>query len=345
VPAPALPADAGATARGRALERAVADLFAAEGYAVERNAVRVGRSGARHEVDVLARRDDGLLGAHVAVECKHWRAPVDTEVVARARLLRDELGVAQVVVVAPGGWTPAAGRAADGHGVVLWGAAELGARLGRVALGALAPAPAPVAEGLPRRVAEPAAVRLLRLHVAGALGLRRERLAWARAAWLPVHELTVACAAPAGRVRRRVRVLHVHVAFDGLAGSVLCAAPTPLPAEPVGLDAPTLPVAVGAPAIAQRVDALARRRAALVQPAARERVSAELAAMGVPPDAEEVRAEGARALVTPVVVGLVDGRDGRRLAVLDAVTGRVDAALSDALTPRLSDVLPALDEG
>jgi hypothetical protein len=137
----------------------------------------------------------------------------------------------------------------------------------------------------------------------------------------------------------------VHVAFDGLAGSVLCAAATPLAAGPVTLDAPALPSAVGPSELAQRVDALARRRAGLVQAAARGRLTAELERLGVPPGAEEVRAEGARSLLAPVVVGLVRAREGRRLAVLDAVTGRVDEPLSDALTPRLADVLPALGDG
>ncbi|HWH14416.1 MAG TPA: restriction endonuclease [Miltoncostaeaceae bacterium] len=331
-----------AWARGRALERAVADVFLAEGWDVACNVVCTGGSGARHEVDVLATREDGAVATRVALECKHWRAPVGTEVIARARLLRDELGVDRVVVVAPGGWSPAAGRAADAHGVNLWGADDLAARLGRRALGALAPLPAPVGDGLARRVDHAAAARHLRVHVAGALGLGRERLEWAVPAWLPVHELTLACAAPAGRVRRRVRVAHVHVTVDAVAGSVLAAADAPLTTAPVALDAPALPDEVRASALVQRLDALARRSAGLVQPAARARAVAELTRLGVPDGTEEVRVEAVRTLVVPVAVGLVRRRDGRRLAVLDAVTGRVDASLSDALTPCLALVTAAL---
>ena len=335
--APALP--------GRALEAAVADLFAARGWSVSRNVVRTGRSGARHEVDVLAWRDDGLVATEVALECKHWRAPVDTEVVARARLLRDDLGVDRAVVVAPGGWGPAAGHAARDAGVVLWGAAELAARIGADAVAALGAPPAPAAAaGLARRVHGGDAVRALRVHAGGALGLSGERAVWARAAWLPLAEIRLACASPAGRMRRRLRVTHLHVLQDAVTGTALRVETSPLAAGPVPLDAPVLPGDPGARALRTRLEEALRRRAERVQPAAQRRAAAAAARMGVPDDAGEVHVEEVRGLVLPVAVALVAGRRGRRLAVLDAHAGRIDDLLSDLVTPRLAEVCRALGE-
>ena len=55
--------------KGTELEQKIADVFAANGYRVQTNVTREGRSGATHEIDVLAEKTDDLLTLSVAVEC------------------------------------------------------------------------------------------------------------------------------------------------------------------------------------------------------------------------------------------------------------------------------------
>lgn len=314
----------------------MAALFAAEGYRVERNVIVAGRSGARHEVDVLAARDDGLVTSRVAVECKNREAPADTAVVARLRLMRDDLDVSEVLLVAPGGWTPAAERGAAHAGVRLWGPRELAGRMGRAAVtGLTAPAAAgPAAEGLPRRIGAAEGRRRLRVHAGGVLGMSRDRLEWDSPAWLPVHEVTAVVTVLHGRVRPRPHALRAHLAFDGVAGSALARAATAAPTVPVVLDAPALVEATPPRAMTDAIARALARRDAAVQPATRARHAAALEALLLEPDALDVRVEAVRTYHAPVHLALLRRRAGHeRIAVLDAGTGRVDAALSDALTP------------
>jgi hypothetical protein len=230
--------------------------------------------------------------------------------------------------------------------VTLWGAHELARHLGDVAVRALGPSPpAPSGQGLERRVAAEAARRALRAHAGGVLGLRRDRLAWTAPAWLPVHELRVALAEPAGRLRPRLRVTRLHALYEAVAGTPLAADAEPLPAVPVTLDAPRLPVRVRPADLEAAVADAVRRRDAAAQPATRDRHAAALDALGLPGEANGIAVEGRRTLLVPVAVGLVARGGTERLVVLDAVTGRVDPGLSDALTTRLADVVPVLAPG
>ncbi len=84
--------DRGRMRAGRELEQAIADYFAAKGYAVATNVFREGRSGGRHELDVLAERLDDVVPIRVLVECKDWRQPIDKDVVSKADYVMRDLG-------------------------------------------------------------------------------------------------------------------------------------------------------------------------------------------------------------------------------------------------------------
>lgn len=72
-----------AAQRGRALEQQVAAYFASHGYHVETDRVLVGRSGGRHEIDVLGDKSDALTSFRVAVEYKAWNSPIEKDVVSK----------------------------------------------------------------------------------------------------------------------------------------------------------------------------------------------------------------------------------------------------------------------
>ena len=75
-------------AKGAELEQQVGSYFAANGYSVEYNLVREGRSGGRHEIDVLATKHDGILEFQVGIECKAWAQPIEKDVVTTPQGLR-----------------------------------------------------------------------------------------------------------------------------------------------------------------------------------------------------------------------------------------------------------------
>ncbi len=339
------PAATDAFRRGRDLERIVADLFSSHGYSVTRNALVTGRSGARHEVDVLGRRSDGLVAQLVGVECKHRADPVGVEVIARARFLRDDLGLTQVVVACPGGAGPAARSAAVEQGVELWDRDELGRRLAAAALASLDPVPVrEPALGLPREIGGAAAADRLRSRARGPLGALREHIAWVRDAWLPVHELPMDLARATGRRRRAVEVTRSWITYEAVTGSALAARARECPTEAVDLGGAGLPALVGAPKIAERITRAFERSRALTQAAARARHAAALTGDLVPDDLEDLAVGDPRTFAWPVTVALLHRGEVQRLAVLDGVTGDDDHALAGRLTMRIAIVARALGD-
>lgn len=333
------------TQRGRELERVVAGLFSSHGYTVTLNRLCDGRSGARHEVDVLAHRGDGLLTTAVGVECKHWAAPVDVEVVARASLMRDDLGLSEVVVVCPGGAGPAARHAAADRGVRLWDADALRQRLGDAALTALAglTAFAP-GDGVARAVGGERAELALRSRARGPLGALAERIRWVRDAWLPVHELTLDVAMPTGR-RGRLTSTRRWTTFDALTGRALWEAREPLDTAQVDVADGLLDVLVPVGAVADRLARNVERLADLRQPAARARAAEALTADLLPEGVTRLTVASRRTLAWPVTVGLLDRGGTLRAVVLDGTTGRVDAEMGERLTECLGAVTRRLEPG
>lgn len=58
--------------KGAELEQRISAVMSANGYSTRTNVFLGGRSGARHEIDVIGSKSDGLTTLSVAVECKAW---------------------------------------------------------------------------------------------------------------------------------------------------------------------------------------------------------------------------------------------------------------------------------
>ena len=113
--------------KGRHLEQEIARVLEAGGYAVSRNLVREGRSGARHEIDVFGEKSDGLTVYSLVVECKAWAKPINKDVVAKAHHVAGDIGAHKVIVVGLEGATVGAEQTATQLGVELWGPKSLSA--------------------------------------------------------------------------------------------------------------------------------------------------------------------------------------------------------------------------
>lgn len=317
-------------------EHVIDALFRAHGYRTQLNAVVVGQSGARHEVDVLASRREDLLETRVGVECKNWAQPIDTAVVARARLVREDLGLGQMVVACPGGATPAARTTAAQAGVTLWERAELEARLGVATLAALGPGPAATGRrGVARRVGRPRAERALRAEARGPLGMSRGQIRWLGDAWLTVYEVRFGCGERAG-LRQRLRVQAAFTVYESLTGGACWTSSGPAAvAADILDDAPVLSARVSADALGADLARLVGRTGTLVQASARERHDDACRALLIP-EAAHVTVDDITAVEWPICIAVVDDRRGTRAVVLDAADGRVDPALGDCCTAHLA---------
>jgi Restriction endonuclease len=334
-------ADGTAQVRGADLERRIEQYLTLHGYACRRNAVVEGRSGGRHEVDVLAERSDGVTDFRLAVECKAHRLPVDKDAVAKLAYVVGDLGLHKGIVASLAGSRLGAEQSAAELGIELWGPAELAVRLGQVALAELAAAPAgPTGDALPLRCPPAAALDLVRGQRRGWLGPGRERIEWIRLVWIPHHLLAMAVAGPARRRRGDRQATWRWNLYDAVTGSWAgsLAAPPDTVEEVVS---PALPEMVSAGKLAAAVRRAVQRRDEVVTRSARDRYAERLEALGLPGDAETITIDEVRLLHHPFHLALLQSGTGARLVAVDAHRGAI-SPLGPALTGVIGSVLRSL---
>jgi hypothetical protein len=123
--------------KGAALERSIEQFFIESGYETQRNVILEGRSGGRHEIDVLASKADGVTTIRIFVECKAWNSPIEKDVVTKAAYVMGDLGFNKAIVVSLAGCRVGAEQSAEQLGVDLWDTFEIEKRLGKVAVSGL----------------------------------------------------------------------------------------------------------------------------------------------------------------------------------------------------------------
>lgn len=332
--------------RGADLERRIEEYLAAHGYACRRNAVVAGRSGGRHEIDVLAEKRDGVTAFRLAVECKARNRPAEKEAVAKLAFVVRDLGLHKGILVSLAGCRLGAEQSARELGVELWGPAELEARLGRLPLARAVAGPAVrLGDALPRRADPATGERLVRGERRGWLGKGRETVEWVAPVWLPHHLVCLSTTeeAPAGWFggRPAVRATWRWNLYDALTGALRETSPV----EPVTVEAdlsPAVPATVAAGALLGELRQAVPRRDGVATGAARARHAARLEALGVPAGALAVGVEGSRVVHRPVYLGLLRSGRGTRLVAVDGHRGAVDRAAGEALTGMIGYVVRAL---
>jgi hypothetical protein len=323
-------------------EHMIDALFRAHGYSTQTNSIIHGRSGARHEIDVLAERAEGLLAARIGVECKNWAQPIDTAVVARARLVRDDLGLGQMIIACPSGATPAARTTASEMGIEIWERADLDARLGAAAIDALAPAPPSThRRGVQRTITSAHARQLIFRTTRSRLGFGKADIRWVGDIWITMYEVRFGCATRTG-MRQRLHTRPAYSRYESLGGGGVWSGTRPTEVAMIGTDAaPTLSPLVTAQQLRTEIERLLLRREDLVQDTARTR-HLEICADRCIPDAEHVTCDEITAFEWPLTLAVVEERRGTRVVVVDAVGGRVDIELSELLTGQLGRLTQTL---
>ena len=116
---------ANAYAKGVDFEKFVAELFKRAGYIVEHNVVLTGRSGVKHQVDLLATYKTPIMDFKVLIECKNWRKPVNKDVVMKVYNEVQDLGLNKGVIVTQSYATPDAVAFAKSVGIEIIDAVKL----------------------------------------------------------------------------------------------------------------------------------------------------------------------------------------------------------------------------
>jgi hypothetical protein len=330
----------------RRLAGAVADYLAAHGYRVSRGVSMRGRSGARHDIDVLAERSDDVTSYRLMVQCSGANAPIDDDVVAGAHLAMVDTGMSKVIVVSTRAWRFDVKAQAGRLGVDLWGPEEIEERLGSIPHLELAETGDAATVGLPVNTTQESAAQLMRRETRGTLGIGREAIQWIRPFWLPFHRI---------RTRHtreeKERFHHPHLrareywnVYDGLEGSLAAqwdGEPRLVPTAGGTLVRPRVPDL----AIMRNIEEIARGLSEAATPEDRERQEEALRALGIPLPVTFFELSQGGDVYMPFFLALVRSRDGDRVVAVDAHEQDVSEPMSRIAMKHLGHILGAGGEG
>jgi len=71
-----------------------------------KNCKVTGKSGVKHQIDVLTKHSDGVHEYRTAVECKYWQEKINKDIVMKVSEIIDDAGINKGVIVSKNGFTP-----------------------------------------------------------------------------------------------------------------------------------------------------------------------------------------------------------------------------------------------
>lgn len=335
------------SAKGANLEQQMATYFRLNGYDVDTNVRLEGRSGARHEIDVLAKKSDGITEFVLALECKAWAEPIEKDVVSKLSMVISDTGINKGIIVALQGWRSGAEKTAIQEKIELWGPDELIQRLGSVALAEL---------NMPTnnrysidviseaRASEPSMRAIIDGETRGLLGLGREDEVWAKLIWIPFHLLELHQSTLVKEFLRKptVKVTPVwamHNALNDAHFITMSVSPTITSEQAESV----IPPKTKAKAIAANFVSTLKKFHEVTTDSAKVRYREKLIELGLSANLENLSVENVSLVHHPFFVGLFHRRGNDRFVAVDAYTGKLDEAMSQTLTENLSYVDSAVN--
>ncbi len=316
---------------GAALEQRIAALLRSFGYAVTTNEIVEGRSGARHEIDVLGHKSDGFATFSVAVECKAWERPIEKDVVAKFAFVLGDIGVREGIIVCLGGHRSGAEIAARETGIELWGPDELARRLGDVAVAELASGTSRWTAGLAPQISDERARQLAERSLRSGLVGRGERITTAGRAWLPAAVVQIAVSRWEGRRRPVLQTRRMWNAYELIDGTLLASWTDPPDVVDVDVGAAAVPPRHKDSAPARAIATAVAKHGAVTTAAATERAARRLDELAIP-TGYDVLTEATTSIVVPLYVALATRRDAERVVAVDLSRGWVDPELGAVLS-------------
>jgi hypothetical protein len=331
--------------KGKLLEERIAAFLTGNGYSTKQNVYLEGRSGGRHEIDVLAEKDDGITTFRVAVECKAWNTPIEKDVVSKLAYVMSDLGLNKGIVVSLKGSRIGAVNAASQLGIEIWGPEELDKRLGQAAVAALNLQPsARSAMGFLPVLSDEQAGLMLDRQGRGIFGIGKEQSAWEARIWLPFHvfQIGLSTATPGGLLRRAtMRTQTVWNIYDGLVGHFYARYDSPPTLREVALSPPAIPPAVRDQAILAEMRKAFKKWDEVVTASAKQRHANRLLALGVPVPIAGLTVSSSETIFIPFRVRLLVRGVEERVVAANLSTGVLDDGIGRLLTANLAYVRSA----
>ncbi len=332
---------------GRSLEAAVGRFFGENGYIVELNVVAEGRSGGRHEIDVLAEKSDALTTFRVAVECKAWAQPIQKDVVSKLHYVIGDLGLNKGIIVSTAGCRAGADHAAKELGIELWGQDELRHFLGSSAISRLEVQDERVEDrSLGWSFVTPDVHALKRADLAAQgsrVFRRREKVDGLCALWLPAYVVTLRVAQPRKRAATEVVSKILHNLYDSVTGTLIATNPgTPVQVEVS--DGTPVDGAITPSKITSPIVKTYERYSKVTSLAATDRHAWTLRTLGVPTPCYGLTVEEVLSVRYPIWCAMLRLREVERLVAISGRTGELLTPLSNEMTSSINHFRYALSD-
>jgi len=121
--------------KGTGLELKIAELFKKSGYHVTHNIKMKGKSGAEHQIDVLAEFQAPLHTSTIIIEAKSYEANIDKDIVMKLIQIQQDLSVDRAILATTSDFMPGALKTADQYNnIELWNGDKLASLIGKVQL-------------------------------------------------------------------------------------------------------------------------------------------------------------------------------------------------------------------
>lgn len=321
----------------------MASFFRSHGYEARCNEILEGRSGGRHEVDVLAEKTDALTTFRVAVECKAWQQPIEKDVVSKLHYVLGDLGLNKGIVVSLGGCRSGAERTASDLGIELWGPEELRRHLGETAAAVLNVSPSSsdntLAWGHSVTTTPEVAEAIIRSAGKGRMSLRTlEEVQWFSLLWVPAYAVRLSVAQPATKRRKtRLQSATIDNVYEALGGSFIGRAQAAW--EQIEVDSRlSLPAAVRDTRVHSELRKALKGYEKVASPSAVQRHAANLLHLGVPTPCSSLSIEQTSLVHLPYWTGILSTRRQQRVVAVAGRSGQISDPISRVLTANLSQI-------
>jgi len=328
--------------KGHELESKIERFFQLNGYKTQRNVVLEGKSGGKHEIDILAEKSDGVTTFRLMIECKAWDKPIEKDVVSKVSYVLRDLGLNKAIIVSLKGWRVGAEKSADELGIELWGRDKIEEKLGKVAIAELETIEfKKVVRGFPKFVSEEQVESQIENESKGFLGLGKEEKVWTKIIWLPSYLFEISCSREEGIIKKSIKTTKVWNLYEAVAGSWFARFET----EPSLIDVEvenTIQPKIKPTKVKNSILKVLEKGLEVTTTRAKQRYAKMLENMGIPLPVTNVNVDSITEIFYPFYISLLKKGEKERIIAVDGVYGVISKPVGNALTNNLSYIKESL---
>ncbi|MEM3516905.1 MAG: restriction endonuclease [Candidatus Aenigmatarchaeota archaeon] len=328
--------------KGRELESKIERFFQFNGYKTQRNVILEGKSGGKHEVDVLAEKSNGVTTFRLMVECKAWDKPIEKDVVLKVSYILRDLGLNKAIIVSLKGWRMGAEKSAKELGVELWGQDEIEEKLGRIAIAELETIKfKKIVKGFPQIVKEEQIKPIIESESKGIIGFGREEIVWSKLVWLPSYLFQISYSREEGVIRKSIKTIKVWNLYEAIMGSCFLKFENEPFLKEIEVENIIQPK-IKPTKIKNNIVKILEKYLEVITPKAKQRYADILRKMGIPLPVTSVSIDKITEIFYPFYISLFRKGEKERIIAIDCVDGSIDKTVGSALTSNLSYIKESL---